>query len=117
MKSSGPYLVVLSLLALPSLSTAGFGSGRKIPQVEAAVASIQSRFHAWVNFTGNKAAHLKTVTSKKESIQATSDYWLAQIKHQGVAPFAESGYQVFRNVQDFGATGKGFQIFTVIRRM
>jgi hypothetical protein len=32
-------------------------------------------------------------------------YWLADIKHQGLAPFAAQGYQVFRNVKDFGAKG------------
>jgi glucan 1,3-beta-glucosidase len=33
-------------------------------------------------------------------------YWLADITHQGNAPFAESGYVVFRNVMDYGATGQ-----------
>lgn len=33
-------------------------------------------------------------------------YWLADIKHQGLAPAAASGYKVFRNVMDYGATGK-----------
>lgn len=32
-------------------------------------------------------------------------YWLADIKHQGNAPFAASGYTVFRNVKDYGAAG------------
>ncbi|KAI4859463.1 glycoside hydrolase family 55 protein [Hypoxylon rubiginosum] len=34
-------------------------------------------------------------------------YWLEDITHQGVAPFAGSGYSVFRNVKDFGAKGDG----------
>ncbi|KAI8631351.1 glycoside hydrolase family 55 protein [Xylariaceae sp. FL1651] len=34
-------------------------------------------------------------------------YWLADIQHQGVAPFAGSGYTVFRNVKDYGAKGDG----------
>ncbi|KAI1322736.1 glycoside hydrolase family 55 protein [Xylariaceae sp. FL0255] len=34
-------------------------------------------------------------------------YWLGDIDHQGVAPFASSGYKVFRNVMDYGATGDG----------
>lgn len=36
-------------------------------------------------------------------------YWLENIKHQGVAAFNAdpSGYQVFRNVKDFGAKGDG----------
>ncbi|KAI1172087.1 glycoside hydrolase family 55 protein [Nemania sp. FL0916] len=34
-------------------------------------------------------------------------YWLGDIQHQGVAPFAGSGYKVFRNVKDYGAKGDG----------
>ena len=39
---------------------------------------------------------------------APSDpYWLQNIQHQGTAPYAPSGYAVFRNVKDFGAVGDG----------
>ncbi|KAK1763224.1 hypothetical protein QBC33DRAFT_459731 [Phialemonium atrogriseum] len=38
---------------------------------------------------------------------ACADYWLSNIKHQGKAPLAKSGYSVFRNVKDFGAKGDG----------
>ncbi|GAB1315404.1 hypothetical protein MFIFM68171_05614 [Madurella fahalii] len=38
---------------------------------------------------------------------ACTDFWLERIAHQGVAPFAGSGYEVFRNVKDFGAVGDG----------
>ncbi|KAI0142897.1 glycoside hydrolase family 55 protein [Xylariaceae sp. FL1272] len=34
-------------------------------------------------------------------------YWLEDVTHQGVAPFAGDGYAVFRNVKDFGAVGDG----------
>ncbi|KAF3182575.1 hypothetical protein TWF225_006479 [Orbilia oligospora] len=34
-------------------------------------------------------------------------YWIDSIKHQGKTPYAESGYQVYRNVKDFGAKGDG----------
>lgn len=34
-----------------------------------------------------------------------STYWYENIAHQGIAPFAPSGYQVYRNVKDFGAAG------------
>ncbi|KAI1078144.1 pectate lyase superfamily protein-domain-containing protein [Whalleya microplaca] len=37
----------------------------------------------------------------------TNAFWLEDIEHQGVAPFAASGYTVFRNVKDFGAKGDG----------
>ncbi|KAI1502122.1 pectate lyase superfamily protein-domain-containing protein [Biscogniauxia marginata] len=34
-------------------------------------------------------------------------FWLEDIQHQGIAPFAGDGYTVFRNVKDFGAKGDG----------
>lgn len=34
-----------------------------------------------------------------------ANYWLGDISHQGVAPYASAGYSVFRNVKDFGAVG------------
>jgi len=39
---------------------------------------------------------------KRQSIP----YWYETIKHQGISAFGPSGYQVFRNVKDFGAKGK-----------
>jgi hypothetical protein len=37
----------------------------------------------------------------------SSSYWVANIARQGTVPFGTSGYQIFRNVLDFGATGNG----------
>jgi hypothetical protein len=37
--------------------------------------------------------------------QAAGSYWLESIDHQGVAPYAPDGYEVLRNVKDFGAKG------------
>lgn len=34
-----------------------------------------------------------------------ADYWMGDIAHQGVAPYAASGYSVFRSVKDYGAVG------------
>lgn len=34
-----------------------------------------------------------------------ADYWMGDISHQGLAPYAASGYTVFRNVKDYGAKG------------
>ncbi|KAL3428439.1 Glucan 1,3-beta-glucosidase 2 [Phlyctema vagabunda] len=38
---------------------------------------------------------------------AISTYWLSSIVRQGTAAYGEAGYQVFRNVKDFGAVGDG----------
>lgn len=36
-----------------------------------------------------------------------STYWVADITRQGTVPFGNSSsYQIFRNVKDFGATGR-----------
>ncbi|KAL7622562.1 hypothetical protein AAE478_008069 [Parahypoxylon ruwenzoriense] len=40
-------------------------------------------------------------------VLSVNAYWLEDITHQGVAPFAGDGYTVFRNVKDFGAKGDG----------
>lgn len=43
-----------------------------------------------------------------DAAAASSSYWLASITRQGTVPFGgSSGYQVFRNVMDFGAKGDG----------
>ncbi|ROT36191.1 glucan 1,3-beta-glucosidase [Sodiomyces alkalinus F11] len=41
------------------------------------------------------------------SATAASDWWFAQIEREGAAAFGTQGYQVFRNVKDFGAVGDG----------
>lgn len=41
---------------------------------------------------------------------ASADYWLEDIAHQGLAPYAGSDYVVFRNVKDYGAKGKSLGI-------
>src|ERR1700722_11934123 len=38
---------------------------------------------------------------------AASSYWIASIQRQGTVSFGASGYQIFRNVKDFGAVGDG----------
>jgi glucan 1,3-beta-glucosidase len=48
---------------------------------------------------------LQVATNRKTP--AASSYWVANVKRQGTVPFVKSAdYKVFRNVMDFGATGK-----------
>ncbi|KAJ5819346.1 hypothetical protein N7474_004937 [Penicillium riverlandense] len=50
--------------------------------------------------------HQKAVAAASSS--DSSDYWVANIKRQGIVPFGSNdNYQVFRNVKDFGAAGDG----------
>lgn len=44
----------------------------------------------------------------RDSAAAVSGYWVANIKRQGTAAFGNNtGYNLFRNVKDFGAKGDG----------
>jgi glucan 1,3-beta-glucosidase len=85
----------------------------QIPEVQSVVSSALSRYSKYVHYdgpTGTAAAALATATAESHGLQAAAvtdpTYWLADITHQGDAPFAESGYVVFRNVMDYGATGE-----------
>lgn len=39
--------------------------------------------------------------------RAIYGYWMADIKHQAFAPYAPSGYKVWRDVKEYGAKGDG----------
>ncbi|KAI1212403.1 glycoside hydrolase family 55 protein [Annulohypoxylon truncatum] len=56
-------------------------------------------------FSGSVEASQSTAVQQRQS--TSSDYWVADIKRQGVAVYADPGYQVFRNVKDYGAKGDG----------
>jgi glucan 1,3-beta-glucosidase len=50
-------------------------------------------------------ANVLATTEKR----APSSYWVANIKRQGVIPFAKTpDYKIFRNVKDYGAKGQSF---------
>jgi glucan 1,3-beta-glucosidase len=104
MKSLRLYLFLLPLLALPNTSSADFGSGREIPQIQDVVSSLTSEFAPWVKFRADPSPD-HGFPPKETSPPPPSQFWLGNITHQGVAPFAAPGYQVFRNVKDFGAKG------------
>lgn len=45
-------------------------------------------------------------TPQASGASSSSGFWMANIKRQGTVAFGNAtDYQVFRNVQDFGATG------------
>ncbi|VBB79880.1 Putative Glycoside Hydrolase Family 55 [Podospora comata] len=47
---------------------------------------------------------LLAVATAASAVQA---FWLGDIPHRGIAPFAQPNYPVFRNVRDYGARGDG----------
>jgi glucan 1,3-beta-glucosidase len=38
---------------------------------------------------------------------SASSYWLSSIARQGTVAYGSAGFQIFRNVKDFGARGDG----------
>ena len=70
--------------------------------------SIQESYgKEFVNFKPDKRLRSAPVTTGTAG--PNDPFWLQNIKHQGLAAFNSdpSGYQVFRNVKDFGAKGDG----------
>lgn len=59
-------------------------------------------------YSANESDVAEHVIDKATHLQkrASSDWWMATISQRGSSPFAPSGYQVWRNVKDFGAKGK-----------
>lgn len=92
----------------------------KIPAVDDIVSSAMLPFEQYTSFglAPTKIASAAVSFGTKAAVNAESAvaavaaadtaYWLADIAHQGVAAFNPnpSGYQVFRNVKDYGAKGE-----------
>ncbi len=70
----------------------------KIPQVENIVENVLQEFGNIVHYQGTPNA---THISKRQS----TSYWYENIAHQGISAFGPGGYQVYRNVKDYGAKG------------
>lgn len=54
-----------------------------------------------------------TGSSSTGTAPASSPFWLQSITHQGNAPYAASGYSVFRNVKDYGAKGSCISVVSL----
>ena len=108
------------LLLLPLLSGLAIAQrpgswGHEPPQVISLVHSMQSEYSKWTGYHGpTQLPHppypRPTATSSTSAAPAATNtcaYWMEDIKHQGIAAFNPTpGYQVFRNVKDFGAKGR-----------
>ncbi|KAJ5606538.1 CAZyme family GH55 [Penicillium lagena] len=101
----------LSLSLLASANAQIF----QIPEVERITAQVVRQFSKYINYNGPSKDALaamkptKQQTQVSQSTAADASYWLADIKHQGLAAFNSdpSTYTVFRNVMDYGAKGDG----------
>lgn len=80
----------------------------EIPAVENVVAKVLKDFGEYVHFERNDSAIVPEPAPAALKRQTTSTpYWYEQIAHQGISAFGPSGYQVYRNVKSYGATGNG----------
>lgn len=102
-----------SLIASSILLASTGAEQFQIPQVQRAVSSALRQFSDYVHYdgpTGTAAAAVASATAEAHALNAAAvsdpSYWLADIAHQGHAPYAQSGYVVFRNVKDYGAAGE-----------
>jgi glucan 1,3-beta-glucosidase len=72
----------------------------KIPEVDNIVGQVLKHYGDYVHYQGNHSE--ASAGTKRQS----GSYWYETINHQGISAFGPSGYKVFRNVKDYGATGK-----------
>lgn len=111
------YSSVIKYLSLVACANAQL---LEIPAVDDIVSSAMLPFEQYTSFglAPTKIASAAVSFGTKAAVNAESAvaavaaadtaYWLADIAHQGVAAFNPnpSGYQVFRNVKDYGAKGE-----------
>jgi glucan 1,3-beta-glucosidase len=101
------FLQIILLLFLPTQAVATHG-GREILEIEQVVSSMTKEYETAVTYAGpNEDSERHRPTSALIATPTPGSYWLADIRHQGVAAFnSDQSYQVFRNVKDFGAKGE-----------
>lgn len=73
----------------------------QFPEGDNIVANAHNNYER--GFDLSSGAHSDSNVLKRQS----TPYWYETIKHQGISAFGPSGYQVFRNVKDYGAKGDG----------
>jgi hypothetical protein len=102
-------MILLNIFAIGSFVLSATAAVLDIPSVDAAVSAALKDYGNYGAYTGpqKKAPSGANSSKLKETTVAVEDssYWLESISHQGVSAFGASGYQVFRNVKDFGARG------------
>ncbi|KAJ3466400.1 hypothetical protein MRS44_007058 [Fusarium solani] len=66
-------------------------------------------------YSANESDFNEPAADQDKSLQkrASTDWWMATISQRGSSPFAPSGYQVWRDVKDFGAKGNTIYPATV----
>ncbi|KAJ5773672.1 hypothetical protein N7457_008568 [Penicillium paradoxum] len=102
-------MVRFGILTVLPLALTAIAAQIDIPSVDAAVSAALKEYGNYEAYTGpqkkppGKVKNIQT----SASLASESSFWLESIAHQGISAFGASGYQVFRNVKDFGAKGDG----------
>jgi glucan 1,3-beta-glucosidase len=81
------------------------------------VSEIKDRYSAYIKYNGTAAASSAIPANDAEASilpRQSTAYWYEEITHQGISAFGPSGYAVYRNVKDYGATGTSEVIKHVI---
>ena len=89
------YFNTKSLIVMVTFSAAALFLTLRVLILSVSTSPVEA-----VPVTSNPTTHNKVAST-------SSSYWLANIQRQGTAAFGDSSYKVFRNVQDYGATGDG----------
>jgi glucan 1,3-beta-glucosidase len=86
--------IAILLLALGAVAVQ-----HQVQAVDKVVSNVLNNFGQYLGYSGNHS-DLSSV-SKRQS----TPYWYETITHQGISAFGPHGYEVFRNVMDYGAKG------------
>jgi glucan 1,3-beta-glucosidase len=97
-------MILARFAVLTALALAAACEQLKIPAVEKIVDNILHEYERYVDYKGNASSVAVSSSSAVTKRQSTA-YWYESISHQGISAFGPSGYAVYRNVKDYGATG------------
>jgi glucan 1,3-beta-glucosidase len=77
------------------------------PAVAAIVSKVKEKYSPYIKYNGTAMAAPVIPANDTEAtiLPRQSAYWYEEIAHQGISAFGPSGYVVYRNVKDYGATG------------
>ncbi|CAK7562702.1 MAG: hypothetical protein SEPTF4163_000554 [Sporothrix epigloea] len=73
----------------------------------AALALVTSLYSPVLAAPASKCSLAKPDVSDIPPVSSPSSYWIASIARNGAPAFGNTGYQIYRNVMDFGAKGDG----------
>jgi len=80
----------------------------EIPEVAKIVGEVLDRYQGYIHSNGSSNSTANAIPANADMstiLPRATAYWYEDITHQGISAFGPSGYTVYRNVKDYGATG------------